>query len=135
MNFLKLKRIYQSFVSAAQKLINNRTQTLTKVDEAFSKATKNKDSLQKIWKELQLLFSLVKDYATGDYRQVSKSTIVAVLAGLLYFISPFDLIPDFIAGLGFLDDAYVLTLIYRKVAKDLKKYESWKNAGKNIISI
>jgi uncharacterized membrane protein YkvA (DUF1232 family) len=135
MDFQKLKRIYQSFSKTAQHLVNDQGKTLLKLQEAVLKATKNKGSLSKIWSELQLLFSLVKDYASGDYRNVSKGSIIAVLAGLLYFISPLDLIPDFIAGLGFVDDAYILTLIYRKISKDLEKYERWKATGKNIISI
>ena len=39
-----------------------------------------------------------------------------LLAALAYFILPFDLIPDMIAGLGFADDAALLTAVIGLVA-------------------
>ena len=56
-------------------------------------------------------------------------------AGLLYFVSPLDFVPDFIFGLGFIDDVYILTLVYKQVAKDLEKYRLWKERTKQIIHI
>lgn len=43
-----------------------------------------------------------------------------LMAALAYFVLPFDAIPDFIAGFGFTDDAAVLTMAIRLVAKHLK---------------
>lgn len=43
--------------------------------------------------------------------------VKAILLGALaYFVMPADMIPDFIAGLGFTDDAVVLALAIRSVA-------------------
>jgi uncharacterized membrane protein YkvA (DUF1232 family) len=39
-----------------------------------------------------------------------------LLGALAYFIAPIDIMPDFIAGLGFTDDAAVLMLAWRSVA-------------------
>ncbi len=39
-----------------------------------------------------------------------------LLAALAYFILPFDVIPDMIAGLGFADDAAVITAVVGLVA-------------------
>lgn len=43
-----------------------------------------------------------------------------LLAALAYFIMPFDLVPDFIALLGFADDAAVLYAAIRAVAPHIK---------------
>ncbi|MGF1592491.1 MAG: YkvA family protein [Kiloniellaceae bacterium] len=42
-----------------------------------------------------------------------------LLAALAYFIVPIDLIPDFVAGLGFTDDATVLFATLRMVASHI----------------
>lgn len=39
-----------------------------------------------------------------------------LLAALAYFVIPFDVVPDFVAGLGFTDDAAVLALALTLVA-------------------
>lgn len=43
--------------------------------------------------------------------QVSMKTKALLMAGLAYFASPFDIIPDFAGKLGYLDDAMVLRII------------------------
>ena len=45
-----------------------------------------------------------------------------LMAALAYFVMPFDAIPDFVAGLGFADDAAVLAMAIRLVAKHLKPH-------------
>lgn len=42
-----------------------------------------------------------------------------LLAALAYFVMPVDLVPDFIAGLGFTDDAAVLLTAWRTVASHI----------------
>ena len=44
----------------------------------------------------------------------------AVMGALAYFIVPTDLIPDFIAGLGYTDDATVFFAAWRLLAPHLK---------------
>lgn len=135
---MDLKRLmlrYAGFSKLATLLIKDKGKTLRRVQDGFKKATNNKGSLTDIWDELQLLFSLVKDYAKGDYTAISKSAIISILAGLLYFISPLDLVPDFILGLGFLDDVIVLRFVYKKMRKELEQYQAWKVARANIVNV
>jgi uncharacterized membrane protein YkvA (DUF1232 family) len=134
MNKHKLKRMFSSFVTKAQNLAHNKDQTQLKIREAFDKATTNKGALAEVWHKLQLLLGLTKDYANGSYLDVDRKTMVSIIAGLLYFISPIDLIPDFLVGIGLIDDAFIIGYIYSKVANELVKYEAWKNK-KNVIHI
>lgn len=117
---------YFAFSKIAGTLIKDKGKTLSKIQEGFAKADENKSALTNVWEQLQLLFSLAKDYANGAYTSIPKTTMIAVLAALLYFISPLDLVPDFIVGLGFLDDAFILGFVVKKVAKELEKYQAWK---------
>jgi len=117
---------YFAFSKIAGTLIKDKGKTLSKIQEGFAKADENKSALTNIWEQLQLLFSLAKDYASGTYTAIPKTTMISVLAALLYFISPLDLVPDFLVGLGFLDDAVILGFVVKKVAKELEKYQAWK---------
>ncbi len=43
-----------------------------------------------------------------------------LFAALAYFVTPIDAIPDFVAGLGYTDDAAVLAAVVALVAKHIK---------------
>jgi uncharacterized membrane protein YkvA (DUF1232 family) len=73
-----------------------------------------------------LIGRLVKAQATGKYK-VSLQVIIILLAAIIYFINPIDLIPDFIPGLGLTDDLAVLTWVYRVAADELNRFEKWEN--------
>lgn len=135
MNIIKLKFIFTAFRKAAAFLVKDKKSVLVKVQEGALKASAHKGDLTQVWGQLQLLFSVAKDYANGSYTMVPKRSIVAIVAGLLYFISPLDFLPDLIPGLGFIDDVYILTLVFKQVSKDLEHYKAWKKAGQNIIQI
>lgn len=135
MNIIKLTSSFYAFSKIARTLLKDKNKTLNKVQAGFKKATENQGALSSVWDQLQLLFSLIRDYANGDYKSIPKSSIIAVAAALLYFISPLDVIPDFLVGLGFVDDAFILSLVYKQVVKELDKYQIWKNGQKAIIHI
>jgi uncharacterized membrane protein YkvA (DUF1232 family) len=77
-----------------------------------------------------LLFPLIRDYWKGTYRDISAKSIVIFIVALAYIISPIDLIPDYILGLGQIDDAAILGLSLYFLEKDLMKYKEWKD--KNV---
>ncbi|MBF0431947.1 MAG: DUF1232 domain-containing protein [Fibrobacteria bacterium] len=73
-----------------------------------------------------LLVELVKDYWNGSYREIPYYSIIAVVAALIYVISPVDLIPDFIPVIGYMDDAAVVALCLKMIKNDLDDYRDWK---------
>jgi uncharacterized membrane protein YkvA (DUF1232 family) len=76
--------------------------------------------------DLKLLFGIVGDYWNGAYREVPWYTIAAIVAALLYVLSPVDMIPDFIPVFGYLDDAAVVAWCLYLVRTDLSIYKEWK---------
>jgi uncharacterized membrane protein YkvA (DUF1232 family) len=47
-----------------------------------------------------------------------RKTILFVLAAIAYTLSPYDILPDFIVGWGWLDDAVVLWLLWRYLKRE-----------------
>ena len=80
----------------------------------------------RLFEDLGLLGSLIKDYWKGAYREIPYWSLVMILFVFLYIINPFDLIPDYILGLGQIDDLFILILCLCFLEKDLRKYKAWK---------
>lgn len=126
---LNIKELYRRFnksESRASQIIKDKEKTKKTLDQALRKASANKTDLTGIWDQLQSLFSLVRDYLNGSYKDIPKKSIIAILAGIIYFLSPIDMFPDFILGFGLVDDMFIIGLVIKQVTKDLEKYQAWK---------
>ncbi|CAH0994582.1 hypothetical protein EMA8858_00692 [Emticicia aquatica] len=80
-----------------------------------------------IREKVTILGSLIKAYATGQYRQVELPNLLKIIAGLIYFISPIDLIPDFLPYIGLSDDVALLMFIIKSIDEELIKFDQWKS--------
>ena len=76
--------------------------------------------------DIPIMAEMVKSYWNKEYTEVPVGTIVSVLAALIYFVSPVDLIPDFLPVVGFIDDALIASICFRMVGADIDKYKRWK---------
>jgi len=90
------------------------------------KKVEGNKQLSDIWEDLKVLFELIKDWIKGDYKDLSKSSVLLVIGSLIYLVSPIDLIPDFLIG-GFIDDIAVLGYVIKKISEELNIYKDWKN--------
>ena len=52
-----------------------------------------------------------------------------VAVGLIYLLSPVDLIPDAIPVVGIIDDAFVLKLIYDAIKDEIGNWKSRRTAA------
>lgn len=89
--------------------------------------------LQKYWKDVCEVFSLLKDWMAGRYPAVPWTVIATLVGALLYVLSPLDLIPDFIPVVGFTDDAGVFAVALSFAGADLEKYREWKRQRAETI--
>ncbi|HDQ03158.1 MAG TPA: DUF1232 domain-containing protein [Deltaproteobacteria bacterium] len=105
---------------------NDLKKVLDKRDEIEEKF-KSKGPHGRFVEDLKLFFSVIHDYRKGEYRELPFWTVAAIVAALLYVLNPFDLIPDFIPGVGFVDDALVVGACLALIERDLQNYKNWKN--------
>jgi uncharacterized membrane protein YkvA (DUF1232 family) len=106
--------------------------------EAVKKASaqeKNRGSLAGVWQDLTALIRLLQAFSRHEYTDIPWGSIVMVIVGIIYFVSPIDLIPDFIPVAGYIDDAAVIAFVLRQVKVDLDKFIAWEAVQKTGAAI
>ncbi|MFZ7334409.1 YkvA family protein [Streptococcus pluranimalium] len=81
-------------------------------------------------KMIPILISMVRSYWKKDYTRVPRRTMLAIVSALIYFLSPIDVIPDWIPVLGQMDDALVVATCWKLVNKDVEDYRQWQKERK-----
>jgi curved DNA-binding protein CbpA len=98
-------------------------------DEAIrNKINKAYPALKKVLQNVRELYAIFKDSVKGNYK-LHPANVAMIGGGLLYFILPADLIPDFIPLVGYLDDLAVLTTIMNSLKGEINAYRHWKETG------
>ncbi|MDO4815133.1 MAG: DUF1232 domain-containing protein [Bacillota bacterium] len=77
--------------------------------------------------DVQDAVSMMNDYVKGEYKNVPVKVIIGCAAIGVYMALPYDIIPDNIPFIGFVDDAFVIKLILGTcISKELDTYRLWK---------
>src|SRR6202035_5800032 len=99
-------------------------------EAAKQAASLPREPFQDSWSYFQTMLRLVRAYSEGAYRNVPESTLVVIIAAIIYVVNPLDLIPDAIPALGFLDDATVLALAVRRTRQALDDFMAWETTAR-----
>lgn len=116
-------------VKKAAELINQKQEITSLLDRAGEKAAQKKKILGEAWQDLKLLFDLIRDWKSGNYKGISVANILIVIGAVIYFVNPLDVIPDFIIGFGFLDDITVIGHVISSLKKEIQSYREWSNSS------
>ena len=109
-------------------------QDLEKVMKDSAAAEAKGGRLGKQFENFKLLWSLLKDYYNKTYPHAPWKLIAAIVFAVLYLISPIDVIPDAIPILGFIDDAFVFSLVIAGFQSEIDDYKVWLAAKKSASS-
>ena len=77
--------------------------------------------------QLGIVTRLLRAYASGDYRQLPWKTLIRVIAVLIYFVSPIDILPDFLPIVGFTDDIALMLWLFSGLGDDIEKFRQWES--------
>lgn len=80
------------------------------------------------WPYLMAMIRVIRAYHKSEYRDISAPKLLIIVAAIIYFVSPFDVIPDWIPVLGHIDDAFVVSLALKSVRGDLDTFMAWETA-------
>jgi uncharacterized membrane protein YkvA (DUF1232 family) len=79
-----------------------------------------------MWTYLLAMLRLIRAYYHGEYRNVRFANLVLIIGAIIYVLDPWDLIPDWIPGVGFVDDATVLAFAVQKTRETLDDFTEWE---------
>lgn len=90
-----------------------------------NKAYKSSSRLKGIKSDLVLSLKMIKSSVKGEYKGLSRDSLVIFIAAFLYFLNPLDLIPDFLTPIGLTDDLSLLIWVFAKFKGELDDYKAW----------
>jgi uncharacterized membrane protein YkvA (DUF1232 family) len=84
--------------------------------------------------DIACMVSLVRSYIKKEYTDIPIGTIISIVSTLIYIVSPIDLIPDPIPGIGYIDDIILFGWVLKSIHSDVEEYKKWRvDNGKQII--
>jgi uncharacterized membrane protein YkvA (DUF1232 family) len=95
------------------------------VEKATRKSEKCYEFLVAPWESLQIFLRLLRAQLAGKFRAPADSVLVLV-AAVIYFVSPFDLIPDSVPVLGLMDDAALITCVAKANLNLISTFRTWE---------
>lgn len=116
-----------------QEYLKEHSKDVSKDD--VEKLSKNKKKLKKILslkafsgqkKKLKIFIEILRQYHKGNYREIPWRSITAISFTLIYIINPFDVVPDVLPLVGYIDDISVFMALLSLAEKDLDQFEDWK---------
>lgn len=113
----------------AEAYLQDSGRTKQLLEQATKKADRNKDKIfvaPEFWTDLKTFFRLLKAFTHRQYRKIPWGSIVLVTGAIIFFLSPLDLMLDWIPFAGFIDDAAVLLFVSRQIRADLENFRKWE---------
>lgn len=126
----EVQRRFDQSQEKAKKLLEDRDK-LDRFLERLEKKLRHIPVVGGVLSEIPILIALVKAFIEKRYPDVPIGSIIAIVGALIYFLSPIDLMPDFLPAIGLVDDAAVITLSLKLVHDDVKEYKAWREKNQS----
>lgn len=105
-----------------------RTQELLAMALSKASARRNGQGLiDEVWDYLQVASRLIQAAVRGEYTGLSGKSLALIVGALIYYVSPLDIIPDFLPIAGLLDDVAVLAFALRSLRDELDAFKRWES--------
>ena len=115
----------------AAEILNNQERLkslLMQSKEKLSRLEINNINHSKLFERVNLFVRMVKSHVRGDYR-VHWQSIVIIVAALIYFVTPLDLIPDLVPVTGYVDDLSILLWVNATLQKEIDAFRLWEQGA------
>ena len=119
----KAKDALNNGAREAEETLKDEAKT-SKLIASLEKKLEN-SKLGEMLETIPLFISCLKSYIKREYTEIPVGSMVAIVSALIYWLSPIDIIPDTIPGIGHIDDAAVVLACLQMVRSDLDDYKKW----------
>jgi uncharacterized membrane protein YkvA (DUF1232 family) len=128
MNFFRALKIFRAIVAEdTPKYQTHPEDADALARRALVKAEHHKGPLRRVWDDLVTFFRMIRAWAAGNYKLLPWKSLSLIIGAVIYFLSPVDAIPDFLPGLGFLDDAFIIGWVMRMIRRDVSAFREWES--------
>ena len=124
------KATFEKYKNKASKILQDNERVNDLLSQTKSKLKSiigNNEKLQSLTDKVTTFYRMLKAKFNGDYDEFPWRTVLLIAGAMLYFITPFDLIPDFIPALGLADDFAIVAWVYSSIQEDIERFEAWEN--------
>ena len=121
------RKFLAKFRARAESMLSDARRLLDRVKLAASKAANHRERFGPLYEHLLAVFRMLKAFATKRYKP-SWHTVVMAAVVVLYIASPIDFIPDFILGLGMMDDAAFFAWALTTFKGELDQFREWERS-------
>ena len=127
---MKYQASFEKYKTRASQLLkdNDRVSNLLSTTREKLKAiVDNNEKLKEFSDKVYTFFRMVKAQVSGEYKEMPVKSLVLITGALIYFVTPLDVIPDFIPALGLTDDLAIVIWVYNSIKEDIEQFEAWEN--------
>ena len=122
------RRVLKIFRQAIS-MINEQSQVkklIWQVSQKLQKINSSNKQINELMEHVQLFLRMIKKSLSGEYSAFSHKTLLSLVFGLLYFVTPMDVVPDFVPLIGFSDDLSILYFIIKNFKSDIEAFKVWE---------
>ena len=81
-----------------------------------------KNGLSSVKENLLLMKDYLYDITTGKYKDYDVKKLLVIIGAVIYVVTPFDFLPDFIPP-GLIDDLSIVAWALKEASDELEKYK------------
>ena len=121
-------KYYRKAKARAEEYLHSPKKLEALLKDAKEKASSRQGLRGEIWNNLAACIRLLQAYMRGEYHTVPWKSLVLIVGSIIYFVMPMDVMPDFIAGIGFIDDAGLIAWTIQTIASDIDAFIQWEES-------
>lgn len=137
MENIEKNKFFEKAKERASNVLNNNSRLRSLLQNANTKLSDiDVEDLKKgkFIGRIRIMMRMIRAYRKGLYNNIPWQTMVLLVAALIYFVTPIDVVPDFIPLTGLLDDFTVIVWVYNKMQQEIDNFLLWENEQLNVES-